>query len=311
MTMTAQTDLAWLARLTSAEVAQVEIAGLGDDATVSAQLSAIAARPTWTMTYDWTHGAPAPGVVLRLIAALADGRTDLEPSSTARNLGAYVQEMREARDESREEFARRAGLHPVALVLAERGLLTPTEFSDALVSRIAIGLGVPMSHLHFIMNPTVETVAVPLKVTSLWHLISEALTPAPMALWGATLGASEASTTQQAPEWVTGLRDKIIEAPVPLPTFESSTEGDHGVMVTVLPELRPEERREAGRAALHLRLVADGEPLGGCHVTLHVGEAPLTGTTDAEGHVAFSHVRIGRLLGAIDGADAWPVEVRR
>lgn len=308
--MTAQTDHAWLARLTSAEVAQVEIAGLGDDATVSAQLSAIAARPTWTMTYDWTHGAPAPGVVLRLIAALANGRTDLEPSPAAQNLGAYVQEMREARDESREEFARRAGLHPVALVLAERGLLTLTELSDALVSRIAIGLGVPMSHLHFIMNPTVETVAVQPTVTSLWRLISHALTPAPMALWGATLGASEASTTQ-APEWVTGLRDKIIEAPVPLPTFESVTEGDHGVTVTVLPELRPEERREAGRAALHLRLVADGEPLGRHHVTLHVGETPLTGTTDAEGHVAFSRVRIGRLLDAIDGADAWPVEVRR
>ena len=308
--MTAQTDHAWLARLTSAEVAQIEIAGLGDDATVSAQLSAIAARPTWTMTYDWTHGAPAPGVVLRLVAALADGRTDLEPSSTAQNLGAYGQELREARAESREALARRAGLHPVALVLAERGLLTLTELSDALVSRIAIGLGVPMSHLHFIMNPTVETVAVQPTVTSLWRLISHALTPAPMALWGATLGASEASTTQ-APEWVTGLRDKIIEAPVPLPTFESVTEGDHGVTVTVLPELRPEESREAGRAALHLRLVADGEPLGRHHVTLRVGEAPLTRTTDAEGHVAFSHVRIGRLLDAIDGADAWPVEVRR
>jgi transcriptional regulator with XRE-family HTH domain len=312
--MTTQTDQAWLDSLTSAEVARTEISGVDDDATVSAHLAAIAARPTWTMTYDWTHGAPSQGVVLRLVAALAVGRTDLEPSPAAQNLGAYIQEMREARDESREAFARRAGLHPVALILAERGLLTPAEFSDAFRSRAAIGLGVPMAFLHFVMNPSVEVVppvppvaVIPI-ATSIWDMIRSALAPAPTLLWGATLGAPAVSTTD-APEWVTGLRDKVIDAPVPLPTFESITEDDHAVTVTVLPELRPDEGREVGRAALHLRLVVDGESLVEYHVTLHVGDAPLSGTTDAQGCVAFPHVRIGRLLDAIDGLGEWPVVI--
>jgi transcriptional regulator with XRE-family HTH domain len=314
MTMTLETDREWLATLNRADVARIDIPGLGDDEAVATHLGAVAARPTWTMTYDWARGAPPHGVLLRVVAALAEARFDLEAPSMARNLGAYVHEIREARDWSRETLAQRSGLDPVAVTLLEQGLITEVECSDAFVSRLAVGLGVPLAQLRFVMAPTLEPTPtskpVKLILADLWGLIRETLAPAPMSMWGATLGAGASPSTTEASVWAAGLRGKAITSPVPLPAFEVDVEGG-AAPVTIVPELRPVEGREAGHASLHLRLASADLPQSGWQVAVRVGRPPISGVTDTDGCVAFPSVRITGLLDAIEESGDWPVAVTR
>lgn len=314
--MTSQAEHDWLTTISLEEAAR-EVIPDADSGAVTAYLNAINLRPTWTMTHTGVDTVPTHGTTLRVLAAIADARADDAPSPQIRNLGAYVRTIREVRRQSREELAHRARIDPIALALIEHGLLTDQEACDALISRVAVGLDMPVSQLHFVMAPSAHDAPEASSHQSLWERlwnhIEPLLEPVPAFLSrAALLGGDPVDVDPDAPAWIAGLRDKVIDDVVPLPTFVVMRPPTDDV-IDVIPELLPTGDLDGSDAHLRLHFLISGTPVTGLPVQLSLDRIHPDMThhavTDGYGVVEFARVDVRHLLSAISTTGDWPLAV--
>ena len=286
----------------------------------SARLVARTARtPMWTVSMDWADeaGADDPTFHLRRLTQLLVSREPAAPIRGAKRLGRYLEALRTGMELSRTELARRAGIDPVAIALAEQGALSPVETSTVFLSRMALALAVSADHLEAVASLGEQVDARPESnslIERVWDVITGFLAPVPSFLASSSLLGAEPDLTDATEGWSAGLRDNRVSEPFGLEPFEIT--GADGQLLTVLGTIRPNGLSHGGGAALDLHVSGvDARPATGVSLRLTVLEIP--GMEDAEpiavtnelGNATFSDVPLGRILKRIERESAWPISV--
>lgn len=107
--------------------------------------------PRWVVQYDWTDPGPEvedEGVFNAKIAEILLVREWKTLDPRLEWLGKVIQQIRRHRNNTQISVAQVAGLHPVALVLLEQGILNSEEVEETLYGLSPV-LGVDPKHLRF------------------------------------------------------------------------------------------------------------------------------------------------------------------